>query len=90
MSASTARVSFRFRDFELDVAAYELRRSGQRIRLARQPMELLLLLLEHRQELVSHDDIAKRLWGEGTFGDLDAGTHSAVLRIRQALGDSRE
>jgi non-specific serine/threonine protein kinase len=53
-------------------------------------MELLLLLLEHRQELVSHDDIAKRLWGEGTFGDLDAGTHSAVLRIRQALGDSRE
>jgi predicted ATPase/DNA-binding winged helix-turn-helix (wHTH) protein len=90
MSTSAARVTFRFRDFELDVVAYELRRHGHRIRLARQPMELLLLLLEHREELVSHHDIAKRLWGEDAFGDLDAGTHTAVLKIRQVLGDSRE
>ena len=38
---------------------------GHRIRLARQPMDLLLLLLERRQELVSREDIAKRLWGAG-------------------------
>jgi len=88
MSPSTARVTFRFREFELDVAAYELRRHGLRIRLARQPMELLLLLLEHRQELVSHDEIVARLRGGAAFGDLDAGTHTAILRIRQALGDS--
>ena len=90
MSSSAARVTFRFRDFELDVAAYELRRAGRRIRLARQPMELLLLLLEHRQELVSRHDIAQRLWGEAPFGDLDAGTHTAILKIRQVLGDARE
>ena len=72
------------------MAAYELRRKGRRIRLARQPMDLLLLLLERRRELVSRDDIAKRLWSQDVFVDLDAGIHTAILRIRQALGDSRD
>jgi len=51
-------------------------------------MDLLLLLLEHRQTLVSRDDIAKRLWEPGVFIDLDAGIRTAVLKIRQMLGDS--
>ena len=53
-------------------------------------MDLLLLLLEHRQELVSHDDIARRLWGPDVFTDLDAGIRTAILKIRQVLGDSSE
>ena len=72
------------------MAAYEVRHRGNRIRLARQPMEPLLLLLERRQELVSREDMAKRLWGPDVFTDLDAGIHTAVLKIRQVLGDSRE
>ena len=83
-------MTFRFGDFELDVAAYELRRKGHRVRLARQPMDLLLLLLERQPELVSHDDIAKRLWAQDVFVDIDAGIHTAILKIRQVLGDSRE
>ena len=83
-------VTYRFGEFEVDVAAYELRRSGHRIRSARQPMDLLLLLLERRQELVSREDIAKRLWGPDVFTDLDAGIRTAILKIRQVLGDSRE
>ena len=71
-------------------AAYELRRRGTAFRLARQPMELLLLLLERRQELVSREDIAKRLWGPDVFTDFDAGIRTAILKIRQVLGDSRE
>jgi TolB-like protein/tetratricopeptide (TPR) repeat protein len=90
MSTSARHVIFRFRDFELDAAAYELRRKGRRIRLARQPMDLLLLLLERRRELVSRDDIAKQLWARDVFVDVDAGIHTAILRIRQALGDSRD
>src|SRR5260221_14714354 len=90
MTASSARVTYRFRDFELDVAAYELRRRGRRVRLAQQPMDLLLLLLQRRRELVSREDIAKHLWGQDVFVDLDAGIHTAILRIRQALRDSRE
>ena len=90
VSPSAARATFRFGDFELDMAAYELRRKGRRIRLARQPMDLLMLLLERHQELVSRDDMAKRLWGQNIFGDPDAGIHTAILKIRRALRGSRE
>ena len=90
MSATSAAVTYRFGEFEVDVAAYELRREGHRLRLARQPMDLLLLLLERRQELVSREDIAKRLWSPDVFTDLDAGIRTAILKIRQVLGDSRE
>jgi DNA-binding winged helix-turn-helix (wHTH) protein len=90
MSTDAARTIFRFADFELDTVAYELRRKGRRLRLPRQPMELLLLLLERPRELVSREEIARRLWAPGVCVDLDAGIHTAVLRIRQVLGESRE
>jgi DNA-binding winged helix-turn-helix (wHTH) protein len=90
MSTSSGNVTYRFGEFEVDVVAYELRRMGHRIRLTRQPMDLLLLLLERPQELVSRDDIARRLWAPDIFIDRDAGIHTAILKIRQVLGDSRE
>src|SRR6478672_8427266 len=90
MSSPCFGVTYCFGEFEVDVAAYELRRKGQRLPLARQPMDLLLLLLERRQELVSREDIARRLWSPDVFTDLDAGIRTAVLKIRQVLGDSRE
>jgi predicted ATPase/DNA-binding winged helix-turn-helix (wHTH) protein len=90
MNPSSASVTYRFGEFEVNQTAYELRRNGQRIRLARQPMDLLLLLLEHRHELVSNQCIAKQLWAPDVFLDLDAGIHTAVLKIRRVLGDSRQ
>lgn len=80
---------YRFGEFELDVRAYELRRNGEPVRLARQPMDLLLLLLDRPHELVSRENIAQRLWGPDIHIDVDAGIHTAVLRIRQVLGDAR-
>jgi non-specific serine/threonine protein kinase len=85
-----ASMIFRFGDCELDESAYELRRGGRRLRLARQPMDLLRLLLEHPGQLVARDFIASQLWAPDSFGDLDAGIHTAILRIRQVLGDSRQ
>jgi predicted ATPase/DNA-binding winged helix-turn-helix (wHTH) protein len=82
--------TYRFGEFEVDVGAYSLRRGAHRLRLARQPMDVLLLLLERRQELVSHDDIARRLWGPDVFTDIDAGIRTAILKIRRALCDSSE
>ena len=55
--------TFRFGDFELDVAGYSLRRGGQPVRLERRPMDLLILLVQRRRELVSRNDIVERLWG---------------------------
>src|ERR1700758_786790 len=81
---------YRFGEFELDAAAYELRRGPDRLRLARQPMDLLLLLLERRDELVSHEEIANRLWGPNEFTDFEAGIRTAILKIRRVLCDSSE
>src|SRR5688572_27638017 len=80
----------RFGDFELDVAAYELRRDGRPVRLERQPMDLLIMLVERRGQLVTRGDIVDRLWGKDVFVDVETGVHTAVRKIRQALRDSPE
>lgn len=81
---------FRFAGFELDAAAYELRRDGAPIRLERQPMEVLLLLVERGGRLVSRQDIVDRLWGSEVFVDVDTGVNTAIRKIRAALRDPAE
>ncbi|PYQ13961.1 MAG: DNA-binding response regulator, partial [Acidobacteria bacterium] len=71
MPVSDARETLRFRDFELDLGAYELRRLGRAVRLERQPMDLLILLVERRRQLVSRSDIVDRLWGKDVFVDVE-------------------
>jgi TolB-like protein/DNA-binding winged helix-turn-helix (wHTH) protein/Flp pilus assembly protein TadD len=88
MSASHGVI--RFRDLELDVAAYELRRNGRRIRLERHPMDLLILLVERRGELVPRADIIERLWGKDVFVDVETGVHTAMRKLRLALRDTAE
>jgi TolB-like protein/Tfp pilus assembly protein PilF len=90
MLMSNSREKFRFGDFELDVAAYEVRRNGRPIRLERQPMDVLIMLVERRGLLVSREDIVDRLWGKDVFVDVETGVHTAIRKIRQALRDSRE
>ena len=81
---------FRFGEFELDITAYELRRGGQPVHLERQPMDLLILLLERHHQLVGRADIVKRLWDPGVFVDVEMGVNTAIRKLRQSLGDSRE
>jgi DNA-binding winged helix-turn-helix (wHTH) protein len=83
-----SRETLRFGDFELDLNAYELSRKGRRVRLGRQPMDLLILLLERRPQLVSRTDIVDRLWGKDVFVDVETGVNSAISKVRQALRDS--
>jgi TolB-like protein/Flp pilus assembly protein TadD len=82
------RPTYRFGEFELDVRGYELRRRGRPIRLERQPMDVLILLVERRRELVTRDDIAARLWGDTVFVDMETGINTAIMKIRRALRDS--
>ena len=90
MPTSTPRETFRFRDFELDVAAYELRRQGRVVRLERRPMDLLILLVERRRQLVTRSDIVDRLWGKDVFVDVDMGINTVISKVRQALRDSAD
>jgi len=77
-------------DFELDPHAYELRRSGRRVRLERIPMELLLLLVEQRGQIVTRDEILERVWGKDVFLDTDSSINAAIRKIRQVLKDDPE
>ena len=82
--------TFRFGDFELDVPAYGLRRRGVHVKLERQPMDLLILLVERRQQLVSRSDIVDRLWGKDAFIDVETGINTAIRKIRHVLDDAAE
>src|SRR6266496_1218709 len=79
-----------FGNFELDTAGYELRRQGRPIKLERMPMDLLLLLVDRRGELVSREEIVQRLWGKDVFVDTENNINAAIRKIRQALKDVPE
>src|SRR6266849_3033032 len=80
----------KFGDFELDAAGYELSRSGRAIKLERIPMELLLLLVNRRGQLVTRDEILEKLWGKDTFLDVDNSINTAISKIRVVLKDNPE
>lgn len=82
--------SVRFGDFELDIAAFTLRREGIPVRLEKIPMEVLVLLVEHAGTLVARDSIHAALWGGGVFLDRDAAINTAMRKIRKALGEDVE
>jgi TolB-like protein/DNA-binding winged helix-turn-helix (wHTH) protein/Tfp pilus assembly protein PilF len=79
-----------FERFELDPGAFELRRDGQLIKLERIPLQLLLLLAENRQRLVTREEILRVIWGENVFVDADNSINTAVRKARQALKDDPE
>jgi DNA-binding response OmpR family regulator len=72
---------------ELDRVAYELRRSGRSLKLERIPMEILLLLVERRGQLVSRADIIEKVWGKNIHVDTDNSINAAIRKIRQVLKD---
>jgi TolB-like protein/DNA-binding winged helix-turn-helix (wHTH) protein/Flp pilus assembly protein TadD len=76
--------------FELDPGAYVLRRSGEALKLERIPMEILLLLTEHRGQLVTREQIVERVWGKGVHLDADNSINGAIRKIRQVLHDDPE
>ena len=80
----------RFGGFELDLRAGELSRDGVRVRLQEQPLRILTMLLEHPGEVVLRDEIRKRLWPNDTAVEIGHGINAAVLRLREALGESAE
>ena len=80
----------RFGLFELDVRSGELRKEGIRIRLQEQPFQILAILLENQGQVVSREELRKRLWPEDTFVDFDHSLNKAITKLREALGDSAE
>src|SRR5438128_9697400 len=84
------RGRLRFGVFELDLRAGELRKHGLQVRLQEQPFQVLAMLLEHPGEVVTREEVQKRLWPADTFVDFDHGLNKAINKIREALGDSAQ
>lgn len=85
------REVIRFGEFELRLSSAELTKFGLKIRLQEQPFQILVMLLGRPGEVVTREELRAKLWpGDKTFVDFEVGLNSAVLRLRNALGDTAE
>jgi eukaryotic-like serine/threonine-protein kinase len=82
-----SREPIRFGVFELDAHSGELRKRGVKVKLQEQPFQILLILLEQAPQLVTREELQKRIWPADTFVDFDKGLYGAVKKLREALGD---
>src|SRR5580692_10870364 len=83
--------SIRFGDgYELDLRPRRLRRGSHVLKLERIPLEILVLLVEHQDGIVTRDEIVSRVWGKGVFLDTDNSIRGAIRKLRQALKDDAE
>ena len=91
MAVNTSKRSVRFAAFEFDLRSGELRKDGAKpVRLPEQPFRILAMLLEHAGEVVSREEIRKKLWPNDTIVEFEHSISAAMNRLRQALGDSAE
>ncbi len=79
-----------FGPFHVDVKREELFKSGSRIGIPAKVYQVLLALLERPGEVITRDDLRKRLWPAGTFVNYDANVNTTVNKLRSALGDEAE
>ncbi len=89
-SPSASLRTVRFGVFEFDPRAGELRKQGTKLKLQGQPIEILALLLEHPGEVITREELRKKLWPADTYVDFEHSLNAAVKRLRDALDDSAD
>src|SRR5579863_4976773 len=81
-------MEFRFSDHTLNVERRELRRGGDSVAIEPQVFDLLVYLLQHRDHVVSKDDLIASVWGGRIVSDSTL--TSRINAARKAVGDSGE
>ena len=89
-SLSSSHQIFRFGSFEVNLQSGELRKRGVRIKLHGQPFEVLAMMLERPGQVVTREELRRRLWPTDTFVNFDHGVNTAINKLREALGDSAD
>ena len=89
-TAARSTNTVRFEGFEVDLRAQELYKAGRKIKLQVQPFQVLAMLLEQPGEVVTREEMQKRLWPADTFVDFDHSLNTAIKKLRQALGDDKK
>ena len=77
---------YRFADCALDTQLHILHRAGQSTRLAPKVFEVLCYLIEHRDRVVSKQELCDRVW-EG-LAISEATLESCLRAVRSTVGDS--
>ncbi|MHB8654137.1 MAG: winged helix-turn-helix domain-containing protein [Terriglobia bacterium] len=90
MNPTQVKPRVRFGAFELDVRAGELRKSGLKIKLQPQPLQVLLLLLERPGEVFTREELRRKLWQADVYVDFERSLNKALVKLRESLGDSAE
>lgn len=90
MQPANGSPNLKFGPYLLDMRAGELRKNGSRIRLQEKPLRVLAALAEQQGEVVTRDELRKRLWPDDTFVDFETGLNTAVSKLRDALSDTAE
>jgi TolB-like protein/DNA-binding winged helix-turn-helix (wHTH) protein/Flp pilus assembly protein TadD len=87
---SHAQHILRFGQFEFDLQTGELRRRGLEVKIAGQPLQILAILLEHPSQVITREQIQRKLWPADTFVEFEQSLNAAVRRLREALGESAD
>src|SRR5215472_15357883 len=89
-SGSSLSPTYRFGPYDVDLAAGQLRKHGVKLKLTGQPLDILVMLLERPGQVVTREELQKRLWSDETFVDFENSLNKAINKLRQTLGDSAE
>ena len=81
---------FRFGLFEADLDLGTLTRQGLPVKLQEQPFRILALLLESSGEIVTREELRKKIWPDGTYVEFDGSMNTALMKLRAALNDSAD
>jgi DNA-binding winged helix-turn-helix (wHTH) protein len=80
----------RFGVFEADLQSGELRKNGLKVPLQDQPFQVFATLLERPGELVTREELRRKVWPQDTFVDFDHALNTAINKIRAAMGDDAD
>ena len=90
MTGTSPSQTLRFGAFEVDLRRGELRKKGIKVRLQEKPFQILALLLEHAGEVVTREELRKKLWPSDVIVDFDHSLGTAIGKLRQSLGDTAQ
>jgi len=76
--------------FQLDLKAGELHKAGVRVKLQDQPFRVLAMLVDRAGQVVTREELRKRVWPGNVYVDFDQGLNNAIKKVREALGDSAD
>lgn len=89
-SAKGPLPSFSFGPYEADLSSGQLRKGGTRVKIQDLPLRLLSVLAEQPGQVVTREELQKRLWPKDTFVDFEDGLNTGIKKLREALGDDPE